>query len=91
MDDRILIDVIDEDPQSGRPYGNRLSGYRVYANGNVGISTDGAWLAVDDIIVTDIEDPIGGDFDNAIGGNWNDYQPGYTQSYLDKYNGIKFY
>ena len=91
LDDRILIDVIDEDPQSGRPYGNRLSGYRVYANGNVGISTDGAWLAVDDIIVTDIEDPIGGDFDNAIGGNWNDYQPGYTQSYLDKYNGIKFY
>lgn len=91
LDDTLLIDVVDYDSDTGRPYSNQLSGYRVFANGNVGISVAQTFIAVDDIIITDIEDKIGGDFDNAIGGNWDEYQPGYVKDYFDKYSGIKFY
>ena len=59
----------------------------VIGYGNVALTmTDSIDVYFDNIIVTKLDDPIGGDYDNFIGGNWNENVPDYAQDFADKYN-----
>ncbi len=49
----------------------------VNSKGSVGLMFDGTFAYVDNIVVTKMEDPVGGDYDNAIGGNWDVPVPWY--------------
>lgn len=64
--------------------GGRPSFSVVHTRGEVGIATYETDCYVDDIIVTKIEDPIGGDYDNFIEGNWNQDVPDYLTSWTNK-------
>ncbi len=61
----------------------QLLGSNVKANGCIGFINKGAAVAVDNILVLKLYDPIGGDYDNAIGGNWDQPIPDYIQKYID--------
>ena len=59
----------------------------VIGYGNVALTTtDSIDIYFDNIIVTKLDDPIGGDYDNFIGGNWDENIPDYAQNFADKYD-----
>ncbi|MBQ9965501.1 MAG: hypothetical protein IJP22_02080 [Clostridia bacterium] len=53
----------------------------IKANGCIGFGSNGAAVKVDNILVTDMPDLLGGDYDNRICGRWNDEEP----AYLDRF------
>ncbi len=64
--------------------GNASDVYAVNSLGQVGIIFKNVFGYVDNLVVRDIEDPIGGDYDNKICGNWNDPIPDFVQQYGEK-------
>lgn len=53
----------------------------IKANGCIGFGSNGAAVKVDNILVTDMPDLLGGDYDNRICGRWNEEEP----KYLDRF------
>lgn len=63
----------------------------VLATGGIGIaSSDFTDVYFDNVIVTKLDDPVGGDYDNFIGGNWNENVPQYAEKFSEKY-GVSLY
>lgn len=52
--------------------------------GSIGILTKDTDVYIDNILVTKLEDPLGGDYDNAIGGNYNQPLPDYLQTWAEQ-------
>lgn len=58
----------------------------VMATGGLRITTsDSIDIYFDNIIVTKLNDPVGGDYDNFIGGNWDSDIPEYAEEFSEKY------
>lgn len=58
----------------------------VMATGGLGItSSEDMDIYFDNIIVTKLNDPVGGDYDNFIGGNWDSDVPEYAQKFSETY------
>ncbi len=56
----------------------------VKPSGCIGFGSNGAAVRVDNIIVTKMDDLLGGDYDNRIAGNWNDEEPSYLDRFKDE-------
>jgi len=54
----------------------------IHGRGGIGIGVDRASVMLDDIIVRNMEDLLGGDYDNKICGNWNKPVPEYIDEFL---------
>lgn len=68
-------------PSSG---GSRANKTMIFTKGEIGIASFETDCYVDNILVTDIEDPLGGDYDNYIEGNWDQAVPDYLESWTEK-------
>lgn len=55
----------------------------IKTKGCIGFYTSQAYVYVDNITVTDLEDDYGGDYDNEIGGNFNSVIPDYITTYSE--------
>ncbi len=52
--------------------------------GSVGIMFYDVYGYADNLVVRDLEDPMGGDYDNSIGGNWDEPIPDYIYNYGER-------
>ncbi len=87
-DGKEILRVVDDIVMPGWS-GSRSSYTMVITKGEVGIATYETDCYVDNIIVTDLNDPLGGDYDNYIEGNWNQAVPSYLESWTNK-TGVKY-
>lgn len=78
-DGQEVIKYVDDNPVT---YRNTFT--IVHTKGEIGIVTFETDCYVDDILVTKLEDPLGGDYDNFIEGNWNQAIPEYLESWTEK-------
>lgn len=64
--------------------GEEIGSYAVNGKGGIGIGSGTTDLMVDNIIVREMEDLMGGDFDNSISGRWEQPIPDYWLDYKYK-------
>jgi len=50
--------------------------------GSVGLYINDCTVTLDNLVVKQLVDPIGGDYDNEIGGNFNSAVPSFLQEYV---------
>ena len=74
QDDVLVLEFTEE-------RGSEIGSYAVNGLGGIGIGSEAADLMIDNIIVREMEDLLGGSYDNSIAGRWEQAIPDYILNY----------
>lgn len=84
---RLRVDALDNkltvywDGRQILAYEDTDTGATPNLKGCIGVYTEETSVYLDNILVTRIDDPLGGDYDNDIGGNYNEKIPSYVEEW----------